>query len=450
MTGMTQVQTDEPSALRPAPGVRALAGIRGAGLIAVLAAVIGISGCGSSSSSSSTSQSNASGSAIAAALKRPPIKVAFLVDKTGPQNGGQGATAAVINAWASAANAAGGIAGHPVDIEVTDTMGNPSTAAADAQSVISDPSVSAVVIVDAAADAAAAVPLSKAGVPVVGGNGFNPAVWGAAPGNRYATIPQLKGVFGVTTAFPANATPFVMEPKAAGLRNIAAIGEEQNPSSKQATELVAAMSRALGLTFKAGLSIDATAPNFTAQCLALVQAHVQYVALTMPDTTAKILASNCKTEGYTGAFGASAALVTPLFYGSLTGSRLLGGLTGFPWFVDAPPVKQYRDDMAKYGVPSSDWARPDSTAVWATMELFKHALAANASKLGNSVTRADVLAAYYTIKNVTLGGLLPGPVTYTAGHAASAPKCFWLYSYENGNFSGDYKPTCPAPQLGAG
>ncbi|WCB95299.1 hypothetical protein DSM104299_04042 [Baekduia alba] len=416
----------------------------------VVAASVVLGACGSSSDSSSDSAGASTTATAAAGPKGTPIKVGLLVDASGPQNGGQGGAADVLEAWAKATNAAGGIAKHPVAIEVKDTAGSPSKAATAAQGLVADKSVAAVVLNDAAADAPAAKPLSAAGLPVIGGNGFNPAVWGAAPGNKLAKIPQLPNVYGVTAAFPANAAPFVTVAKQAGYKTIAALDEAQNPSSKQATQLIAGMGKAEGLDFVAGITIDATAPNFTAQCLQLVQKKVQYAALTMPDATAKRLAADCARQGYKGAFGAGAALVTPLFYKSLSGNKLMGGLTGFPWYADTPPVKNYRQVMDDNKVSEDKWARGDSTAAWATMELFKKALDANAATLSPTVNRADVVAAYGTIKGETLDGLLPGPVTYTKGKPAPAPSCAWLYGYQDGKFTGTAEPTCPDPRLGVG
>lgn len=414
-----------------------------------LAATVLLSACGSSSKES-TSTAGGRTTTAAAGAKGTPIKVGVLVDATGAQNGGQGGAGDVVKAWADATNAAGGVAGHPVEVEVDDTQGNPSKAATAAQGFIDDDSVAAVVLNDAAADAPAAKPLSAAGLPVIGGNGFNPTVWGSAPGNKLATIPQLPNVYGVTAAFPANAAPFVMVAKQAGYKTIAALDEAQNPTSKQATQLIAGMAKAEGLDFVAGITIDATAPNFTAQCLQLVQKKVEYAALTMPDATAKRLAADCARQGYKGAFGAGAALVTPTFYKSLSGTKLMGGLTGFPWYADTPAVKHYREVMDQQGVSEDTWARGDSTAAWASMELFKKALDDNAAKLSPTVTRSDVVSAYGTIKDEGLGGLLPRPVTYPPGKPAPAPSCSWLYSYQDGTFDGKAEATCPDPALGVG
>ncbi|HEV7753620.1 MAG TPA: ABC transporter substrate-binding protein, partial [Baekduia sp.] len=119
----------------------------------VVAAAVVLGACGSSSDSSSDSAAASKAATTAAAPKGTPIKVGLLVDASGPQNGGQGGAADVLDAWAKATNAAGGIAKHPVAIEVKDTAGSPSKAATAAQSLIGDKSVAAVVLNDAAADA---------------------------------------------------------------------------------------------------------------------------------------------------------------------------------------------------------------------------------------------------------------------------------------------------------
>ena len=93
---------------------------------------------------------------------------------------------------------------------------------------------------------------------------------------------------------------------------------------------------------------------------------------------------------------------------------LTGGLNGFPWFVDAEPVQHFRDVMGANGVDEETYGAPTVTATWASLELFRKVVVDNAATLGDNPDRAGLIAAYGTVADETLGGLLPNPVTFTA------------------------------------
>ena len=425
----------------------------GISVIVAAALALGVSACGGSSESSSDpSIESTATSTTASSVKGAPVKVAVFVNASGQNNGGQGAVVPVLEAWAEEANANGGVADHPVEFVVKDTKGTPPQAEAAAREVIGDDSIVAAVITDASNDGADVAPLSKGGVPVVGGGiGINPSVWGTTPGNDVLDAPQLANVFGIATSFPAYVAPILDGAREAGLHNFAIVGEGNTAGSKAAQEVFEAKAPVMGLKWVGGFFVDPSAPNFTATCLAVQQADADVMGMTMPDSTEMRLTADCETQGFSGAFSSSGPGVSPAFTESLAaGQQLVGGLYGFPWYVDSPPVERYRDAMEEHGVDSSDWARDISTASWATMELFKKALDANAGRLKGTITRQGVLDAYHTVKNETLEGMLPQPVTYTKGKPATPPACYWLFSYEDGEFSGSFEPTCPKPAWGFG
>jgi branched-chain amino acid transport system substrate-binding protein len=100
---------------------------RATGALALLAmsGVVGLAACGSSSSGAPSSSGNGGGSAKAGS----PFIVVIDTGTSGPyaQNG-QAAVAGVKSA-AAVLNKSGGILGHPVQVEVLDNGGNPTTAA---------------------------------------------------------------------------------------------------------------------------------------------------------------------------------------------------------------------------------------------------------------------------------------------------------------------------------
>jgi branched-chain amino acid transport system substrate-binding protein len=106
--------------------------------------------------------------------------------------------------------------------------------------------------------------------------------------------------------------------------------------------------------------------------------------------------------------------------------------------------------MNAQGVPDAQWGDPHSAAAYATLELFRKAMTADARALPDEPTRDDVIKAYgKTVRNETLGGLLPQPVTFRPGKPNGLIDCYWFGSYESGQFKdGDLaKPVCDPPAL---
>jgi branched-chain amino acid transport system substrate-binding protein len=153
------------------------------------------------------------------------------------------------------------------------------------------------------------------------------------------------------------------------------------------------------------------------------------------------LYDDCTQQGFTGDLGASAGTVNATLYDA-EGIKLAGGLNAFPWWTDDAPVKQYRDVMEAGDVDEKVYGAPTGTAIYATLELFKKAIEAQAASLPDTLTREDVLTAYGAVQNETLDGLLPQPMTFTAGQPGPQVPCFWLYTYANGTFDGTLEPTC--------
>ena len=94
------------------------------------------------------------------------------------------------------------------------------------------------------------------------------------------------------------------------------------------------------------------------------------------------------------------------------------------------------------------YGTPGATATWASLELFRTVVENNTATLGDNPDRAGIIAAYGTVADETVDGLLPNPVTFTANQPGPPIPCFWLYTYEDGEFSGDFEPTCPGPEFG--
>jgi branched-chain amino acid transport system substrate-binding protein len=364
------------------------------------------------------------------------LKVGLLVDETGPQAPGQAEAVDAAEAWEADVNATGGLAGHPVEVVVEDTKGDAPTGTAAAQELVGDESVIAALVVDSAGDAAYLPALSEGGLPVVGGVGYNPRVWGVLP-----------NVWGVATTFPSVVNEQVIAAEAAGAETTAVAACAEVAACSAAAPVFEAANATLGLEYSGLVTVAVDAPDFTAECLQFVNDGVDFIQLSVSASVAQRLAGDCATQGYAGAFGASAGTVNQSLYAGQD-IALTGGLNGFPWFVDAEPVQHFREVMEANGVDEETYGAPTATATWASLELFRKVVEDNAATLGDNPDRAGLIAAYGTVAGETLDGLLPDPVTFTANQPGPPISCFWLYTYEDGEFSGDFEPTCPGPEFG--
>jgi branched-chain amino acid transport system substrate-binding protein len=319
-----------------------------------------------------------------------------------------------------------------VEIVVKDTKGDAPTAQSTAEELIADTSIAAVVSASSGTESVVGKTLSDSGLPVVGGEGYNPTVWGA-----------LKNWFGITTTFPSVVNMQVASAQPVGGHTLSVVACAEDPSCVAAMPLFDAAAKAAGNTYAGTFKVAGAAPNYTAECLSLVKKNADFIQLSIAPAVGVRVVQDCQTQGYKGYFGSSAAGVTASLYDA-PGIRLAGGLNGFPWWVDDAPVKHFREVMTAQKVAEKDWAQPTGTALWATGELFTKALTAAAIPAATPVTREAVLAAYGKISGETLDGLLPQPITFTADKPAPPVNCYWLYDFQNGAFKGSLTPNCPA------
>jgi branched-chain amino acid transport system substrate-binding protein len=412
---------------------------RGRGLVVAFAlvtvAALAAAACGGGDDSSSATST----SAAPAATTQPtepaptgtPLKIGFILDKSGPQGAGQGDIgSAVATAWMKYTNSHGGVAGHPVTIAIKDTKGDPATGQSMAAAMAADKSTVATLIEDSSGESSFAKTLSDGGLPVVGGVGYYPTVWGALP-----------NVFGIATTFPAVVDMQPLSAQKVGAKSVGAAVCAEVDSCSAAASIFESAAKKLNLKYTGTVKVSASASDFTAECLQFVNSNTDFIQFSAAASVGVRLFSDCQQQNFTGYLGASAGTVVSTLYDT-KGIKLAGGLNAFPWWTNDAPVKQYRDVMAAGGVDEKVYGAPTGTGVYASLELFKKAMEDAKASLPASPARADVVKAYGAVKGETLGGLLPQPMTFTAGKPGPQVPCFWLFTYTNGKFSGTLKPTC--------
>ena len=405
------------------------------GALAVAAAFT-LAACGSSDEGS-----DAPGTEAPVATEAPvvtdaptasPVLIVAIVNVTGAGAGSGPFIPSVIEAWADWTNANGGLGGHPVEVDIQDTAGDP----AKSQTIIDEAIPKNPVLWlldDPFTEASMSASLGATGIPVMG-LGYDPSIWGGhieafamdctpdASNGLACALPNafpLSATFGAVVDGPA----FVAQSVGATKTVFAVCAEASSCSA--AGPVWATTVATLGMADFGLTLISSSAADYTAECLSWIDGGVDFINMGVDGFAAEKIMANCTEQGYTGAYSVSAGSVAgALLQGT---DNLVGTLNGFPWWVDDAPVVEYRSVMDGAGVDPEGYENPTATGIWAALQMFAKA---NAT-LSDAPTAAETLANMFTIKDETLGGLV-SPTTWTEGETAPPRNCWWNYSLTAG------------------
>lgn len=374
-----------------------------------------------------------------------PIKIGVATAQTGPPSSSFRHVPGTVNAWAEWVNSEkGGINGHPVEIAIQDTKGDSASALAAGTELVEGEGVVAVIIDDSTAEGALGEYLSSQNVAVIGGSTNNPSVQGVLP-----------NYFTNSTTFPASPQGMVLVGRELGAASFSAVVCAEVAACAATGDVYSATAPEVGIEYLGLIAVAASAPNYTAECLNLIGQGSEFILVTTAAAVALRVAADCTAQGFEGWYGAVSNSVIAEDFESVEGMRLSGHIGGFPWWADDPAVEEFRSVMEEYN--SDDYRDPAATNAWASLELFREVMA----DASDEPTNEEVLDAYTSIEDETLGGLFPQPLTFTQGEPAPLVSCFWMYQMVNGEFSslesdqpsgngadGDLKSACWPPAEG--
>ena len=426
---------------------------RGLSAAACLIAVLALSACGSSSKkSSTTSASTPATTSASTSASTPaststsatstggtatgaPIVLGSICSCSGPQAAVLGDAGKVIMAWANSVNANGGINGHPVKMIVKDDSANPATTLQNAKELVEQDHVMAIVGDDSLADASIAAYMTGKQVPVVGGASPEPVFSSSA--NWFPSASPLLPLIVGTVA------------EAKGKKNLGAMYCAESPVCAQLIPLAQGIGKLYGLKVTPQ-KISATAPNYTAPCLAMKSAGADalYIADNGP-IVQRVLAS-CKQQNYTPLnVGQASTTTNAMLKDPNVNGSLVAGSNANPYDASLPATKQFQDAVNKYypGMLTSSSFAYDAFYAWTAGKLFE--AAAKAANLGPTSTPADVKKGLYALKNETLGGLAP-PLTFTPNKPFFGV-CWFTHKAANGTLvsTSNNKPVCLPPAQAA-
>ena len=381
------------------------------GAICVVVSVV--AACSSSSAKTATSPP----SSAAATPTGTPIKIGVIASTTGPQASSNSQGATVGPAWARYVNEQlGGINGHPVQVVVKDDGSDPVQAQAAEKGLVADPQLIALVIGADSVLQAYVDDAVSSHVAVVSGTA-NTAPW-------YTKV----GLFPTTTDTVSGITAQVDVGKQYGKGKVfAQIYCAEIAQCAQANPVMQAEAAKDGMKFVA-LSISASTPSFTAQCLKLQQEKVDYAQLNISSAIGAKLISDCQQQGYNPVWGVSEQAIGKDLL-EVPNMTAYGPAFAFPSVADAAPAATFRTAMTKYA-KGDDWHEGAASYTWQGLETIRKAL----SEPGASPTRPGVLNGLYALKSETLGGLLANGLTFnrTKPNGFGSQPCYFLVGIKNG------------------
>lgn len=365
-----------------------------------------------------------------AGLSGKPIKIGLAVALSGPQASSNPSSAGAAEAWAAQTNADGGVNGRPVEIVTEDTQNDAAAAQSAVKKLIAQKDVVAMLIVDPVAEGPVAQFVQDADIPVIGAGGYNQDVWNKLT-HFFMTSNNSLTVIGseIYAAAAAGATNFG-----------AAVCSETSTCAEGANAVFGPGAETLGVSYTGSVTVASSQANYTAECLNFLAHKTDAISMIIPVDTSLRLMSDCAQQSYDGIYATAAGSFDAEKFKQVAGIEMVGSLNGFPWWVDDAQVQRYRDAMDEYS-PDVTYQHSSGTTMWSALELFKKAAAGDAD-----MTRESIFDDYYGLKDETLGGLLPQPLSFAKDQAAPSVKCFWQFTYT----TGEENPELLAPEGGSG
>jgi len=371
---------------------------------AVLTAAISAGACSSSSSSSSASAVSGASSGSSQGASGAPITVGVLCSCSGPFGTTVSQAWLVVQAWQKSVNEAGGLNGHQVVLTEKDNASTPGTALTDAQALISA-KVDVIIDLDIL-DEVWAKPVSAAKIPVVGGNFSSPSYY--QDPNWY---PSGQTNDSITYSVAATA-------KTAGATKLADFYCAESAQCQESVPLIKTAGQSVGVPVVYSASIAATAPNYTAQCVAAKQAGVTAIFIGDSISVIARVAGDCNKQGYDpiyvteGTGFTDQALTAPGLKDHLWSSYPI-----LPYFSTSSAVTAMNAVLDKYypGMRSNPQTWSEfAVQAWTAGLLLAQGVKSSGVTADGAITPDVLSAGLNKVSAATLSGFSPS-LTFTAG-----------------------------------
>jgi branched-chain amino acid transport system substrate-binding protein len=383
-------------------------------------------------SSSSKNASSTGTSTTSAAATGAPITVGVICTCSGAFGASIAPSVSVYRAWVNTVNASGGVNGHPIHITVDDDAGVPGTSASDVQNLVSA-HVDAI-LDETTLDETWADTVKAANIPVVGG------------------ILSSEPFFMNSDFYPEGQTidsgtyAQVAQGKAAGAANFGDMYCAEAAVCKEAIAEAKSDGETLGIPLTFTTSVSATAPNYTAQCVAAQQAHVQAILLGLTGTVAVKVGADCSQQGYNPVYLGGGTGFSNLYVTSAgVNNNFWPETPDLPFTENTPSVQAMNTAVDKYypGLRNNpNWSESGAIA-WVSGLLLEDAVKAGGLTASATPSNTEIVNGLQALKGDTLQGWAPVGLTFAAGQAHPID-CWYTVVVKKGNVSltNGGKPTC--------
>jgi branched-chain amino acid transport system substrate-binding protein len=352
--------------------------------------------CSSAGGSSATSSASTGATSGAAASGGSTIPIGVIGSYSGSQASSTGGVPMVAQAWADTVNAAGGLNGHKIQLFVED---DPATGIQDANTLVQQDKVVAIVGDASNVDSAWAPIVEKAGVPVVGGLALN---------ETFLTNPDF---FASGTNIIALQYGLVATAKKFG-GSIDLLYCAEAAACKEGATLTAAIAKTDGVSVPFQAPVSSTAPDYTAVCQEVKSSGAKTYDILDAGVLALRIATACEQQGVAARLVQVDSQITQAFDGVAAVNNTYAVEIDAPWFDSSTPATSaYQAAIAKYAPSLGQEDGPEANYQWVAGQLFEAAVKASGS---STVTAASVKQGLYALKGETLGGLTQ-PLTFTKG-----------------------------------
>jgi branched-chain amino acid transport system substrate-binding protein len=170
-------------------------------------------------------------------------------------------------------------------------------------------------------------------------------------------------------------------------------------------------------------------PDFTSECLSAKNANAQVLLMAMDTNSVGRIASACSRVDFHPVFSFATTVTVDRMRSDPNLEGTVLALPLAPWFqASNPSIAQYRDTMARYSPGNTVTASGENG--WAAAKLFELA----GTRGSDPTTSAGILDGLWSMKNETLGGLIPA-VTFTKDQNAPDVKCWSVVVITGGQFT---------------
>jgi branched-chain amino acid transport system substrate-binding protein len=318
-----------------------------------------------------------------------------------------------LRSWVASINAAGGLGGHQVRLEVADDGTDPARHRALVQEFVERRGVMAFVYNAAVFSGQASVEyLNAHKIPVVGGSGTEP--W-------YTTSPMFfTQIIAGEVAIEATTASYARSAKAANMTKMGLVTcsdgvQVCEDTARSVPRYASKYGVQLAYQGKASLA----APDFTANCLAARNAGVQILYLALDANSYQRFGRSCTSVDYHPKYG----VAQPVMLAELARDPNLQGSPGVsytaPFFYDAnPAIAEFHRAMSQYAAGAA--LTGSASLGWSAAKLLQAA----ARRLSAIPTSADILEGVWALNGEDLGGLT-APLRFRRDGPTVPPVCYW-------------------------